>query len=168
MTGPWRSPPGWPPGRPRRCVTPSTRSTTGCGRQAPPSTPPWPWSSSASPARTSRKASARCGRSAGRSSPDVAVAELDADAGTDRPGGLGDGVFPGALAAAAHHEQIAVTDLVAEHLAAGAPAQQQGAGRTERDDRDHGVIRRAAADRVAVPGHAVAPVAIQAQARGGE
>ena len=35
-------------------------------------------------------------------------------------------------------------------------------------DRHHGVLGAAAADRVAVPGHAVVAVAVQAQSRGGE
>src|ERR1700678_2711505 len=43
-----------------------------------------------------------------QSSADAAGPELDADARAGRPGCLGDGVFPGALAAAAHDDQVAV------------------------------------------------------------
>ncbi len=43
-------------------------------------------------------------------------------------------------------------------------SQQQRTWGSEHEDRDHGVVLVAAADAVAVPGHAVAPVAVEAQA----
>jgi DNA ligase-1 len=52
--------------------------------------------------------------------------------------------------------------------AALARAQQQRARLAQGDDRHHGVACRAAPEPVAVPGDAVAPVAVVAQARGGE
>src|SRR6476620_1480751 len=95
--------------------------------------------------------------------------ELDADARPDRPGGLGDRVLPGALARAAHDDEVAVAEHVPHGLpAATARAQQQGPRRADRDDRDHGVLGAAAADRVAVPGDAVAAVAVEAQPGGAE
>src|SRR5258708_19008071 len=96
----------------------------------------------------------------------VSRAELDAD---PRPGGagrLGYRVLPGALAAAAHHKQVAMAQVVTQRLAAAARAKQQGPGRPERDDRDHGVLRSAAPCGVAVPGHAVAAVPVKAQSGG--
>src|SRR6266480_4876056 len=45
---------------------------------------------------------------------DAAGAELHADPGASGPRGLGDGMFPGALAAAAHHQQVAMAEAVAE------------------------------------------------------
>src|SRR5690606_5648846 len=102
-------------------------------------------------------------------SPDAPGPELDADAGPRRAGGLGDRVFPGALATAAHDDEVAVAEVVAERAAAAAAGpQQQGAGEADRQDGHHGVLRAAAADGVAVPGHAVAAVAVVAQPGGGE
>ena len=94
--------------------------------------------------------------------------ELDADPRPDRPGGLRDRVLPGALAGAAHHDQVAVAELVPDGRAAAAGPQQERPGRAERDDRDHGVLGLAAADGVAVPGDAVAAVAVEAQPGGAE
>ena len=53
-------------------------------------------------------------------------------------------------------------------VAAAAGAQQQWARGAERDDRDHRVDAGAAADGVAVPGDAVAAVAVEAHAGGDE
>ena len=61
-------------------------------------------------------------------------AELDADPGADRAGGLEDGVLPGALAGAAHHEQVAVADRERDRLAAAARA-QRAAARASPSDR---------------------------------
>ena len=77
-------------------------------------------------------------------------------------------MLPRALAAAAHHEQVAVAKVAAEPRAAAALAEQQGARRAQGDDRDHGVLRPPAPDRVAMPGNAVAAVAVQAQTRSAE
>ena len=63
-----------------------------------------------------RAAARRRGRRAGRDrrhrrgpgSEHVERPELHADPRADGPGGLGDGVLPGALAGAAHHDQVAV------------------------------------------------------------
>ena len=52
--------------------------------------------------------------------------------------------------------------------AAGARAQEQLARFADGQDGDHGVLARAASDRVAVPGHAVAAVAVVAAAGGGK
>src|SRR4029450_5796491 len=87
-----------------------------------------------------------------------------ADPGADVAGGLGDRVLPGALARAAHHDQVAVAERVPHDRAVAAPGPQpQGPWGADRHDGAHGVLRRAAADRVAVPGNAVAPVAVVAQ-----
>ena len=91
---------------------------------------------------------------------------------TDRRGPawatFGIGVLPGALAGAAHHDQVAVAHLDRDRLAAAARAQGQPARVADRDDRDHGVLGPAAADGVAVPGDAVAAVAVVAAAGGHE
>src|SRR5205823_3225851 len=101
-----------------------------------------------------------------RGSADAPWAELDADARAGRPGGLGYRVLPGALAAAAHDEQVAVTHLVPDGRAAAARTQRQRPRGADGKDRDHGVLGRAAPDGVAVPGDAVPAVAVQAQAGG--
>ena len=97
-----------------------------------------------------------------------ARAELHADPRSDRLGRLRHGVLPGALAAAAHDQQVAVTDLEPQRRATAPRAQQQRPRRAQRHDGDHGVLGPAAPDRVAVPGHAVPSVPVQAQARGPE
>jgi hypothetical protein len=63
-------------------------------------------------------------------SADAAGAELGADAGSDRSCGFRDGVVPGALAASAHHQQVAVPEFVAQYraAAAGRQASVRGAG----------------------------------------
>ncbi len=53
-------------------------------------------------------------------SPHPARPELDGDPWSDRLGGLRYGVFPGALARAAHHDEVAQAQGVAEGLAASA------------------------------------------------
>src|SRR4051812_4236914 len=84
---------------------------------------------------------------------DADRAELNADPRADRPGRLGDGVLPGALARTAHHDEVAVAERELQRLVAtGAGPQHEVARRAERDDGDHGVDVRRAADRVAVPG----------------
>src|SRR6202020_1389635 len=113
--------------------------------------------------RADRRARPRSPHSA-----DSARPELDADPRTGRAGGLGYGVLPGALAAAAHHEEIAMAEVVADGRAAAARAQQQRAGRAHRDNRDHGVRGPAAPDGVTVPRDAVPAVPVQAQAGGPE
>src|ERR1022692_910810 len=101
-------------------------------------------------------------------SADSARPELDADTRSGRAGGLGYGVLPGALATAAHHQEIAMAEVMAQRRAAAARAEQQRARRADRDDRDHGVRGLAASDGVAVPGDAVLAVPVQAQAGGPE
>src|SRR5262249_46045461 len=65
--------------------------------------------------------------------------------------------------------EVAVAKLEPERLgAAEARTQHQRARRANGDDRDHGVLVRTAPDAVAVPGHAVAAVAVVAQARRAE
>ena len=49
----------------------------------------------------------------GTASANAAGTKLHADTGADRPGRLGHRVLPRSLATAAHHQQIAVPDLVA-------------------------------------------------------
>ncbi len=78
--------------------------------------------------------------------------------------GLGHRVLPRALARAAHDEQVAVPEPERPAGATAARPQQQRAGGAERHDRDEGVLAGAAPDRVAVPGHGVAAVAVEAAA----
>jgi hypothetical protein len=61
-----------------------------------------------------------------------------------------------------------VAELVAQRLAAPSRAQQQRARRAQGEDRHHRVLGAAAADGVAVPRHAVAAVAVEAQSGGHE
>src|ERR1700733_4079078 len=97
--------------------------------------------------------------------------ELDTDPRAGRTGRLGHGVLPGALAAAAHDDEVSVPEVVpaAAGVLAGAGAaarpQQQRAVLAERDDGDHRVLRRTTPDGVAVPGHAVPLVPVEAQPR---
>ena len=101
-------------------------------------------------------------------SPHVARAELHADPWPGRPGRLRHRVFPGALAAAAHHQQVAVADLVPQRRAATPGPEQQGPRRTQGQDGHHGVLLRTPADPVTVPGDTVPAVPVQAQARRAE
>src|SRR5258706_3234020 len=72
-------------------------------------------------------------------------AELDADPRARWLGCLGNRVLPGALASAAHHEQVAVPDQVTQRLAAAvAPAQHESSRVPERDDRHDGLAYPAA------------------------
>src|SRR6266516_689769 len=79
---------------------------------------------------------------------DAAGAELHADPGAGGPRGLGDGMFPGALAAAAHHQQVAMAEVVAERGTAAAWPQQQRPRGAERHNGHDRVLRPAAARRV--------------------
>src|ERR1700722_12186507 len=115
-------------------------------------------------------------------SADAAWTELDADPWAGRAGRLGHGVLPGALAAAAHDDEVPVPEVVPDGAdtsadavittlpgtgalpGAGPWAQQQRPRLAERDDRDHGVLGRAAPDGVAVPCDAVPLVPVEAQA----
>ena len=81
---------------------------------------------------------------------------------------LGDGVLPGALAGAAHHDQVAVAHLEGDRVAAAARPEGQPTRVAERHDGDHRVGVLAATDRVAVPGHGVAAVAVEAAPGGHE
>src|SRR5690348_3964229 len=67
--------------------------------------------------------------------------ELNADPRPDRLGGLRHGVLPGALAAAAHDQQVAVPDLEPQRpLPSLARPQQQRPRRAQRQDGHHGVL----------------------------
>src|SRR5664279_2749550 len=94
--------------------------------------------------------------------------ELDADPGADATAGLGHGVFPGPLAAAAHHDQIPVAERKSQPGPATARAKLQYPGGADGQDRDHGVRVRTSTDPVSVPRHAVGSVAVQTQSRGDE
>ena len=72
-------------------------------------------------------------------------------------------MFPGALAAAAHHQQVAVAEVVAERGTAAAWPQQQRPRGAERHNGHDRVLRPAAARRVPMPGDAVPAVPVQAQ-----
>src|SRR3954451_18293784 len=89
--------------------------------------------------------------------------ELNADARTHRLGGLRNAVLPGALARTAHDHEVAVAQGEAK-AGASAPRgpQEEWPGRAERDDGNHRVRRTPAADPVAVPGHAVPTVPVEA------
>src|SRR5699024_6311654 len=88
--------------------------------------------------------------------------ELDADPRTGRSRRLRDAVFPGTLTRPAHHNEIAVSERAAHCLAPTTWSQQQVARRTDRHDRHHRVLPVATPDTVAVPGHAVLTVPIEA------
>src|SRR3954451_11257406 len=109
------------------------------------------------------------GASADGGSTDSTGAELDADARADAAGSLGDGVFPRALAGAAHDDEVAVAQGIADGRGdrsagrARARAQGEDTRLADREDGDHRVFGVAAADAVAVPGDAVATVAVEAQ-----
>ena len=97
--------------------------------------------------------------------------ELDAYSRPDRSCGFGNGVLPSSLAAAAHDEQVTMTQFEAQRLRTLADrlstwTQLQRARLSDREDRHHCVLGAAPADRVAVPGNAVAPVAVVAQSGG--
>ena len=92
---------------------------------------------------------------------------LHRDSRPDRPCRLGHRVFPRALARAAHHQQVSVAEGEADTPATDAAGAAAG-GLAQRDDRDHRVLGPAAADGVAVPGDAVATVAVEAEPGGGE
>src|SRR4051812_45486754 len=78
-------------------------------------------------------------------------------------------MLPGALARAAHHQQVAVAEIVPDRASAtAARSEQQSARRAEDDQRDHRVVRAAPPDAVAVPGHRVPAVAVEAEPGGGE
>src|SRR5664279_5993140 len=87
--------------------------------------------------------------------------ELDADPGADATAGLGHGVFPRPLAAAAHHDQIPVAERKSQPGPTTARAKLQHPGRADGQDRDHGVRVRTSTDPVSVPRHAVGSVAVQ-------
>ena len=57
--------------------------------------------------------------------------ELDADPRPDGPRGLGDGVLPGPLAGPAHHDQVAVAELMPDGDTAASRSQHERPGRTE-------------------------------------
>src|ERR1700722_11196676 len=96
----------------------------------------------------------------------AARAELDADPRAGRAGRLGHGVLPGALAAAAHDDEVTVPEVVPEGASTlvGPGSQQERPRLAERDYSDHRVLPRAAPDGVAVPGDAVPFVPVEAQA----
>src|SRR5258708_5816110 len=72
-------------------------------------------------------------------------AELDADPRARWLGCLGNRVLPGALASAAHYEQVAVPEQVTQRLAAAvARAQPESSRVPERDDRHDGLAYPAA------------------------
>src|SRR6478752_8842480 len=81
---------------------------------------------------------------------------------------LGYGVLPRALARAAHDQQVAVAHLDRDRRPTDPRSQREPARVAEGDDRDHRVLGLAAADGVAVPGDAVATIAVVAAAGGHE
>src|SRR3954447_2582772 len=101
-------------------------------------------------------------RAAGSRSGDSGRPVLHADPRTHGLRRLGDAVFPRALARAAHHDQVAVPQGETQALSATDGAEQERTRGAERHDGDHGVRRPPASDAVAVPGDAVATVAVQA------
>src|SRR4051794_38301527 len=101
-------------------------------------------------------------------STDSAGPELDADSRSGRACGLGNGVQPTALAATAHHQEVAVADLEPQDGTALGRFELESAGSAHREDRDHGVLGAPAPDGVAVPRHAVAAVAVETEPRGAE
>ena len=88
--------------------------------------------------------------------------ELDADPRTHRPRRLWHRMLPGALAGTAHHQQVAVADLMLDGGAAAARPKQEVAGGAQRDDGDDRVGRLPPADGVTVSGDRVAAVPIEA------
>src|SRR3569623_688111 len=96
--------------------------------------------------------------------PDAARPVLNADPRADRSCRLRHRVLPRPLTAAAHDEQVAVAELEAQRRSATARrAQQQRTRCADRHARPHGVLSARATDAVAVPGDAVATVAVEAQ-----
>ena len=81
---------------------------------------------------------------------------------------FGHGVLPGALAGAAHDDEVAVAHLERERLTAAARPERQPSRVSEGDDRDHRVVGATSPEPVTVPGDAVAPVAVVAATRGQE
>ncbi len=105
------------------------------------------------------------GPGAAAGSADPARPELHADPRAGGPRRLRHRVLPGALAAATHHQQVTVADVVAQCRAAAPGPKQQGPWRAQGQDGHHGVLFVAPADPVAVPGDAVPAVPVEAQAR---
>src|SRR5207244_5267759 len=90
-----------------------------------------------------------------------AVAERDADARAG-PGDLRHRVLPGALTAAAGDEQVASPEVERPARSPRARTKQEAAGRTDRHD-GHERFFDVVGDAVAVPGDAVAPVAVEVE-----
>src|SRR5699024_1333363 len=88
--------------------------------------------------------------------------ELDADPRTGRSRRLRDAVFPGTLTRPVHHDVVALSGLTAVCLASTTWSQLQVARRTDRHGRHHRVVTVATPDTVAVTGHAVLTVPIEA------
>src|SRR6516165_10544231 len=107
-------------------------------------------------------------RAGPRESADPARPELHADPRPDVLGRLRHRVLPGALAAAAHDQQVAVPDLIPPRRTAAPRPQAERPRRAQRQDGHHGVLARAPPVPVAVPGHAVPAVPVQAQPCGPE
>src|SRR6478609_1982007 len=108
------------------------------------------------------------GQMVGCGSSHPAWAELHADPRADRPGGLRHGVLPGPLTTAAHDDQVARPELLADGHPATSRPEQQRPGGAQGDDRHHGVLTLAPTDGVAVPGDRVAAVSVEAQPGGPE
>src|SRR5436190_12165280 len=91
---------------------------------------------------------------------DAANPELDRDPRADFLRRLRDRVIVGALARAAHDDEVSVAQ---GKPSGGGPScswpEEKGSGASDREDGDHGVFSGGPADPVAVPGHAVSPVA---------
>ncbi len=96
------------------------------------------------------------------SSPHAANPELDRDPRADGLGGLQDGVVPGALARPAHDDEVAVPGRAPARRAAAARTEDERPVGADREDGDDRVLAPGAADPVAVPGHRVVAVAVEA------
>ena len=84
----------------------------------------------------------------------------------ERAGALGNRVLPGALAAPAHHEQVAGAEVEPERATAPARAEEEPTTGAERHDRHDRVLARGTSDGVPVPLDAVSPVPVEAEPDG--
>src|SRR6185312_9186523 len=134
---------------------------------------PWPWlpewyeyvGAARGPRKSLRSPEVTAGaasRADGR--PDGPIHDGDA---RSRVSHLGDRVSPGPLAGAAHDGEVAPPEHERPRAAAVARAEQEAPRLAERH-RGHHRFRKVARGRVAVPGDAVAPIAVVAEAEARE